>query len=1382
MTRSLVSRTWTEIYMTENGEHGSGEAAHSGPLKSYQASPALVLLGAPGAGKTTCLYQEEAEERGHYVTARDFITLEGCGRSKKQGTPLLIDGLDEIRAGTHDGRVPLDAIRSKLEKLNFPAFRLSCREAVWLGTNDWNALRCGGVYPDLRVVRLDPLSPKDIREILSTVGISAPESLVEQAENTGFGPLLENPQRLKMLARVVAEDGWPESRIEIFERTCRGLLAEENPEYQVAERGSAHTVDILLNRAGEMCALQLLSGTAGWTLESEQSDENFPALKNLGVEDIEGYQRILNTKLFDPFEGTKNMARFAIHRQVAEYLGARFLKGRLEEGLPLKRVLALMAGGDGMVVAPLQGLAAWLAALYPGARGELVERNPLGTILDGDPYVFSKSEKIDLLRRLRKKADQDPWFWKGKDLTSRVGGLFSEDLVGEVQEALKVAPNDSAGQGFALFLVKALHRGRKLSPELVTVLIGGLREDKWTPALRRSALVTLIEHIRGEQDRERLIGLLRDFGSGKASDQDDDLAGRLLKELYPEVIGVPEVLEHLHPRRDRSFFGSYYSFWMRHLFEPPVSGAQRCELLNAFVEKHEKSPQEFHDFERVVYLALLGNHLEASRDDTALEKIFTWLETAEWGRENFRGAGDGELRGIHRWLRPRVDLRKSLLELGLERYGGTGSLEVLKDVEGFLLGNHKPVDFGSWCLRQIEKTDSLSAARHFAKWVAWSIHYRTGDQGLPEKDSVEARLQSVPGALDAFRNHLSRLSQNQAREDGEALERNRRRDEKRADRRRELEKHKDQLRENRAPPELLHNLAVAYFGGYADIVGDTPRDHLLDLVDGDRELVGAILEGLRGCVVRDDLPDPDEVINLSYQNSSHYLIWPFMAGMEEWAHESHEVKFLPNTDRMLLAFTIHYADIVPHFARGKLPPHPPSWYEGALRQYPECAGKSLIKVARIRMRARRSMWMTFRMLAEHEAHREIAKDVLPILLKSFPARCSQDQLNDLDILWRGTYMHCGKRVLLSLVERKMALASMNVTQRIFWLGMGLRLDPRLYLERVKNYVGDDERRVSYLLRVFHPERPKLSTSERWNVEALFFLIRLGGGICRPWAAVSHRHDSFWASPEAFESDLVVTWINYLSLLPLNEAAEAFERLKGDERLQSWRPTIQDAARRQRLLLEGYRFRHAALSAVVATLQGREPANPADLKALVVDQIDCLAHRIRDGHTNDWKQYWEIDKGRPVRPHHEDLCRNALLSDLQEGLRQRGVTSEAEGAHAGRKRSDIVFVHPKAGRIPVEVKRSNSRDLWSAIRNQLIPHYTREPDSDGHGIYLVFWFGHEHCRVAPDGKRLESADELRQMLENGLLEDEGWKISVCVIDVAISGKKEVEALNSLRVPA
>ncbi len=137
-----------------------GSSPESHEISFFRESDAYVLLGDPGAGKTTLFEKEALDSGGLCLSARDFLTFNRV--EEWQGKTLFIDGLDETRAGTEDARTPLDAIRGKLDQLGCPRFRLSCREADWLGGNDQTALNACSPSGKVTVLHLDALTSEDI--------------------------------------------------------------------------------------------------------------------------------------------------------------------------------------------------------------------------------------------------------------------------------------------------------------------------------------------------------------------------------------------------------------------------------------------------------------------------------------------------------------------------------------------------------------------------------------------------------------------------------------------------------------------------------------------------------------------------------------------------------------------------------------------------------------------------------------------------------------------------------------------------------------------------------------------------------------------------------------------------------------------------------------------------------------------------------------------------------------------------------------------------------------------------------------------------------------------------------------------------------------------
>ena len=439
----FVERTCTEV---EDGTDGTREA-ESRPLAEFRGCSAYVLLGAPGAGKTEA-FKHEAENEAS-CDARDFVTLD---HKRWAGVRILfIDGLDEVRAGTVDGRSQLDAMRGRLDRLGRPRFRLSCREADWFYAADRKRLE--SVSPDraVKVLRLDPLSEDNIRDILDDEGVEDIDHFINEARNRGLGALLSNPQTLKLLAAAVAGGNWPATRTGTFEAACSTLIDELNGEHiqavpQLADSEMLHT-------AGHLCAVQLLSGRAGYRLPINTDNvDGYIDLRDIREPSQQTSLATLQTNVFNVTDGLAT----PIHRHIAEFLAGRYLSALIEGGLPVRRVLALLTGDDGRTVSGLRGLAAWLAAHSQMARQDVIEHDPLGTVLYGDVKVFSIDEKRRLLDLLERDAESDPRvFGAMHDLDSRWEGLATPDMEHAFREIL-TATGGSQGRQTVAFAVFAL--------------------------------------------------------------------------------------------------------------------------------------------------------------------------------------------------------------------------------------------------------------------------------------------------------------------------------------------------------------------------------------------------------------------------------------------------------------------------------------------------------------------------------------------------------------------------------------------------------------------------------------------------------------------------------------------------------------------------------------------------------------------------------------------------------------------------------------------------------------------------------------------------------------------------------------------------------------
>ena len=945
-TKYFAPRTCTAV----DDAAGPASDGRRAPLDAYSDTAAYVLIAEPGAGKTVAFETEAARQGAIYETVRNFLRLD---RPEWGGKTLFLDGLDESRAGPGDARTPLDDVIRKLNSLGCPPFRLSCRWRDWLAANDKEGLR--EVSPDraVAVIRLDPLSKSDITQILArNHGVTDPEGFVDAAHQRGIDNLLTNPQNLELLAKAVGQGNWPESRRDTFEQACRILVREPNNEHRAADPSTADA-NVLLEVAGRLCAVQILAGTAGYTLpDLAEPDQEYPSVTEVTVDADGRSRRVLGTRLFS---GVAEGQLAPVHRQIAECLAARHISGLLDDGLPLARILALITGFDGEILQRLENFASWLAVHNKECRGCLSRLDPIGMIYTADRDTYSPEEKREIVLNLRREWDRNPYASRSISMVTGIGGIVSPELEEILRERLSGDQRDHVHQCYLLLLVQMLADGEPL-PALADVLEAIVRDSTWYPSIRSGALDVLTSYA--EQDSLSPAGLnrlIQDFDGGSVEDLGDELLGILLKHLFPRFLSMREVLPYLRAPRLTAYFGEYTRFWTEHLIRE-AAPEQLAELLDALAANSDRF-KPFMQGEvgrstrmaRLPVEALDRLQTDSLRDakkswgDVAVHRLYNWLRL-------FSDSGFQLLEGDIAVLRIGL-LWNELTLKALIAYGVNECINRGKVCTGLVdrhLFGARPFDYGPWCVDQALAASGRPDAESF--YLGELVHCLTGGEGAHGLTVEQARaaLSSNKSLLRRFNIALELRTEPASRAEGE-------RPSNPPD---ECEQRSGQPAPKDTPPsaamagnfdrERLHGAATAYLGIDDRFEGETPRERLRAFVGGSPEIADALLAEMEATFWGAEAANCEAVVRSLDTQKIDPRVLPFAAGLHS----------LEQSDRLLigdltevrarLAVTIVYtlsARAVAPDSTSSATIHRPQWLRTLLENQPGLVARILSDIA-----------------------------------------------------------------------------------------------------------------------------------------------------------------------------------------------------------------------------------------------------------------------------------------------------------------------------------------------------------------------------------------------------------------------------------------------------
>lgn len=1332
-----------QVRIINNDLEAQSSKYHVRGLEEFRKQAAWVLLGEPGAGKSSAFEAEAKANGGVFISIAKFLS--GHPDPEWHGKTLFLDGLDEVRASRGDDSILLKVAR-QLRMLNKPPFRIACRAADWRGSTDRDDI--SDVSPDsqLTVLGLEPLGPSEILTILSENHPSIdPERFIKQARNHRVEGLLSNPQTLSLLIISIGGGEWPTSRQQTYELACQQLGKESSKRHRDQRRDQPITANEILDAAGHLCAVLLLSDKSGLALDAESSDERFPFIENFSPPDLTVAYQAVGRKLFRTSpEGEQKC--IPTHRSIAEYLAAKWLAHHVDSrALPLGRLLNLLFGTDGRTVAGLRGLYGWLALQCKTARAQLIRSDPITVVLYGDVKPMPTIDKRSILDGLKREAKQCSAFHLEAGSENPFGALADAELISDYIAALESPDRSEAAQSFVNIVLKIIREGEKLaglSPSLMNVVID---DSRWSEA-RATALESWLNLDKSED----ALALLETITQGHVTDCDDELAGRLLRSLYPGTIKPEHLLRYLHSPKDPDLSGRFIYFWAYEL--PKITPDTHLPVLLDPLAAHTRisweGRSEFHL--RQMIGGLLAKGVELHGDNIDDERLYSWLGIGmDIHTQSRRERKDSDL--IAGWLTKHPARYKSLMSLCYSKCKAELNVASCIYHQKKRLHNAiEPADIGLWHLAQASNTTNDSLAKQHLIEAVDALMYQRGAEGMRLED-LEAWGNAHPQRKHWMESLLTWEVDKWHTEDAAHKKiTQQKHNNQRRQHAIDIARYRTTIKAGTANAGLMHDLAGVWLNHYSNAHGDSLIERFENYCEDGTSALQTAEAGFRRCPWRTDIPSVTDIINTNIKGKEHFIRKPCLVGMELcWQDGVDLFHLLPeNNIRCMMAFCLTYGV-----------ENTPEWFSYFARRMPVWVAEVLIEYSGKALAAKRDHIEGIYAITHDVNFSDVAKIAIPRVLQHFPLRAKTSQFSMLTLLLKAALQYSQEQ-LPALLENKIAMKSMDVAQKVHWLTAAMLFDPKKYEDVLWEYVGNSWHRANYIASFLGEHNSNLKGEHELSARSLGNMIEL----LAPNAEVVWPRGGGWVNDAMRRGNQIRAMITQLGNQATECAAREIERLLNLPSSKKLTLLLENSRHQLRIKQRENTFRFPSLPAVARILANSQPANAADLTALTLDHLDDYASEIHKENTDLFRQFW-TESTKDNKPKLENSCRDVILEKLRIRLKSFGVDCQPEADHVNDKRADICLSFDNKIRLPIEIKGDWNKTLWTALHRQLIAQYSIEPKTEGYGIYLVLWFGGENQPAAIDGgKKPRLPKELQDRLESLLDPEERKRIFVRVLDV------------------
>jgi uncharacterized protein (DUF1778 family) len=1338
-------------------------------ISNLREQHAWVLLGEPGAGKSTT-FQEEAQAcGGMFIPLVEFIHADNNNREDWKNKTLFLDGLDEVK---DDLQNTLLTIKIRLEKLDHPRFRLSCRAADWKG--EWCLEQLKGTTPaqeNIAVYTLCPLSEEETTtlatHLIAQNQHSNDQSTIHNAEEflrciqqNQLNDFAGHPQTLEWLLKLQPQD-WSSSRQDLLEKTCKRLAEEHNRTHRERTKTlgtSTPNTDDTLTAAGQLFASLLLGNQQGVALDQDSTTAGYPELKTYQPHNQAACEHALKTQLFKPATNAQERLEPA-HRSIAEYLGACWLAKQLKNNtLAFSRLKRLLTGQDGECFSGLRGLYTWLASKSISARGQLIQQDPITVIMYGNANTLGNERTKQLLDHIKQNLATDTTLY-GRLLRSKnLHNLYHPELQNDYLAWLQEEQLTQAHEFWIRILLDIL-KNHSIQPELTQRLLEIVQDERYTDETRCEALDAWLST---NPPIHNIQSLLQALHIQKITDKNQRLLGTALCTVYPKHLSTQDVLPYFnrldYDQMGYPVDGSFQLFW-GYIFIKELPSQDLRSTLETLGIWTQNEINKFISYDQHRLTDMLSKLL--ARAITELGDKITDAELLDWLMIGVDQHGTNHLKDtrhreehthIAEWMNTRPTRYKGVLFEGYQHAAlHADPIHQVYLYEKALAGFSPPADLTEWHWQQVDQTSSLELKKkHLHKAVSALLQGNAGSLTLEQLEQWAANDIQKQAMLEPLLQEQIKESRyvywKDKQESNNTIKIER---EKRSE---ELKQSLHSIEQGSAAPHIMSFFAQLW-NGRTLYYGKTPEERLHSYCKQPDTLKHTIEQGMPKCLEREDLPTHEKIIQLYIKNEYHHLRPACLLGAAFLEKNNlNRILSLPETTlKILVCF---------QFTAPADSQNMPSWFLQLIQQQGSLVDEVFIALAKASLRTKpEHIPYLHPLLLITKTNPERTKHIVLSLLKDFPLRATTNQIEQLKkLLYTALEQPDQEGVFADLISEKLQKKSLDTTQKTLWLSAGLTLVPVQY----ETTLIDHLKHAKHQLASVHAfcfnsfDGFKLNIAD-WPIRFLGQLIE---------HATPHVPERrFWTSGTTLDwHDFTRALIHHLAQRNTPESITELERL-ADQSPQATQFMLQNALNEAKQRLRDQAFAQLSLNQIASILNNKTPVNAADLHALALACLEDIADNIRTSNSDIYRQFWNE---KPEKTHKdENSCRDALLELLRIKLKPHQVDCQPEADYIHDKRADIkLSVGPNIS-IPIEVKGEWNDELWTAIKNQLIPKYTQEKCSNGFGIYVVLWVGGDQQQKCLDGgKKPKTAQDLETRLrQHSIPAEHQHSIEVRVLDVS-----------------